>query len=377
MVCNIIIELNATTNRLETLESNLNIRLNETDDRISEATKRLESNFDRLESDFDAIKLESDFDTKLDAVATVEELEMLESLLNTSLGVILEKVELIQQQMANLNNFHLFGITLSNPAASCADILNRNASSPSGYYWIGTKRESSRQYCNMTLSCGGVNGGWMRVAELDMTNSSHQCPSGLRQRTNSGKSTCAPYSNSKTCSSTTIPVNALDYSKVCGRIIGYQYGSTNSFGYISGTSPQSIDTYYVDGVSLTHGNPRNHIWTFAAADDETNTSPEHKCPCTNTNTASTAARPPAFVGNDYFCDTGSSSTFSTKFYPADPLWDGAGCGPLNTCCSFNNPPWFYKQLPQSTTDNIEMRVCRDQEASNEDIALEMIDIFVQ
>ena len=200
------------------------IRLNETDDRLNEASERLnstatikqletlESNLDRLESDFDA-KLESYIDARLntvatikqldtlesnlnetdeildsnleslksnfDAVATIEQLEMLESLLNSSLGIILEKVELIQQQMTN---FHLFGITPSNPAASCADILNRNASSPSGYYWIGTQRESSRvQYCNMTLSCGGVTGGWMRVAELDMTDSSHQCPSGLMQ----------------------------------------------------------------------------------------------------------------------------------------------------------------------------------------------------
>ena len=35
----------------------------------------------------------------------------------------------------------------------------------------------------------------------------------------------------------------------------------------------TIDSNYVDGVSLTHGsNPRQHIWTFAAALDEfTNT----------------------------------------------------------------------------------------------------------
>lgn len=36
--------------------------------------------------------------------------------------------------------------------------------------------------------------------------------------------------------------------------------------------------------------------------------------------------PPAFVGTDYFCDTGSSGRFEQEFYSADPLWDGAGCG---------------------------------------------------
>ena len=115
----------------------------------------------------------------------------------------------------------------------------------------------------------------------------------------------------------------------------------------------------MDGVSLTHGNPRQHIWTFAAAQDEFGTFPSGNCPCINTNQAAQATPPPAFVGNDYFCDTGSEERVQVAFYGDDPLWDGAGCGPLNTCCSFNTPPWFYKQLPQPTTDDIEMRVCRD------------------
>ena len=55
-------------------------------------------------------------------------------------------------------------------------------SSPSGYYSVRDSTGSAvRVYCDMTRSCGGVIGGWMRVAELDMTNSNHQCPSGLVQ----------------------------------------------------------------------------------------------------------------------------------------------------------------------------------------------------
>ncbi len=56
----------------------------------------------------------------------------------------------------------------------------------------------------------------------------------------------------------------------------------------------------------------------------------------------------------------------------DPLWDGAGCGPLNTCCTFNNPPWFYKELPEPTTDDIEMRVCQDHGSIDEEIAIDII-----
>jgi hypothetical protein len=88
-------------------------------------------------------------------------------------------------------------------------------------------------------------------------------------------------------------------------------------------------------------------------------------------------QPPSFVGDHYFCDTGSSDQVDLTFYGDDPLWDGAGCGPQNGCCTFNNPPWFYRQLPQPTTDDIEMRVCRNNVASNEDIAIETVEIYIQ
>ena len=190
-------------------------------------------------------------------------------------------------------------------------------------------------YCDPTRSCGGVTGGWSRVAELDMTNSSQQCPSPLRQRDRFTKRSCGTSTNS--CSSLTFPSNSLSYSKVCGKIIAYQFGSPDSYG-VSGANNRlrsnDINTNYVDGVSLTHGPPRQHIWTFSAAADELN---HVACPCINRNEASTALQPPAFVGNDYFCDTGASSRHREIFYAEDPLWDGAGCGPLNDCCSFNKP----------------------------------------
>ena len=45
-----------------------------------------------------------------------------------------------------------------------------------------------------------------------------------------------------------------------------------------------------------------------------------------------ATPPPAFMENDYFCDTGSNDHWNLN---DDPMGDGAGCGPLNTCCSFS------------------------------------------
>ena len=56
-------------------------------------------------------------------------------------------------------------------------------------------------------------------------------------------------------------VGGSPYSHVCGRIRGYQVGSTNAFLYYG----HGIDSYCVSGVSLTRGaaGRRQHIWTFA------------------------------------------------------------------------------------------------------------------
>ncbi len=67
---------------------------------------------------------------------------------------------------------------------------------------------------------------------------------------------------------------------------------------------------------------------------------------------------PAFMRNNYVQLQGRYQ--SSLFYGGDPLWDEAVYRPLNRCCTFNNPPWFYKELPEPTTDDIEMRVCRDE-----------------
>ena len=76
-------------------------------------------------------------------------------------------------------------------------------------------------------------------------------------------------------------------------------------------------------------------------------------------------------------DTASESQFQSRFHPNNPLWDGQGCGRLNTCCSFNNPPWFMKELSSSTSDDIEMSLCADEARSNEDVPVEVIELYVQ
>ena len=158
---------------------------------------------------------------------------------------------------------------------------------------------------------------------------------------------------------------------MCGRIRGYQFGATSAFYLYT----QGINSYYVNGVSLTHGIPgrRQHIWTFAAGLTEGDSShPTEECPCDTAN----YDRIPAFVGNDYFCESGLYSAWmyvaSEILYPDDVLWDGQNCTSTSTCFQLNNPPWFTKNLPASTTDDIELKLCTNYDPASDDVPIELM-----
>ena len=271
------------------------------------------------------------------------------------------------------------GTRIGNPASSCSDIPQDR---PSGEYWIATDRTSSpvQVYCDMNrTSCScNTTGGWMRVANLDMTDPNQNCPEGLRliTRTEPPLRTCGRMEGPAGCTSTTYSTYGVEYSKVCGRTIAYQSSTPDAFNAYFYNRASSIDDVYVDGVSLTYGqSPRQHIWTFVNSVDET-TFDRRACPCTKPDHSYAGVVPP-FIGQDYFCATGSRQrVIHNIFYPDDPLWDGQGCGGTSICCEFNNPPWFCKQLPQPTTDDIELRICGDEDNSNEDTPIAIVDMYV-
>ncbi len=263
------------------------------------------------------------------------------------------------------------------PARSCKEIYEYDVSTQSGYFWLQSSSvHLIRVYCDMEHMCNGER-GWMRVSSIDMSNTSHSCPRGLKTLLQP-KRLCSMNLEGAGCSSTHLKAHGVEYSKVCGKIIGYQQKSPDAFNFYNNNRGLTIDDNYVDGISLTHGrHPRHHIWTFAAALHEiTSAFPKNLCPCTNIHNPVEVLIPP-FVGNDYFCDTASSSHFEFRFYPYDPLWDGDGCGILNTCCSFNRPPWFMRELPKATTENIELRLCANSGRIDEDITFEKLDIYIQ
>jgi len=203
----------------------------------------------------------------------------------------------------------------------------------------GLLRESVVPALQQTISCGGS--GWRRVAYLNMSDPAQQCPSVWQEITTPHR-VCGRRSASASCEGLNYTTGSEQYDQVCGRIIGYQLGSPDAF---SGGS-SSIDSYYLEGISVTRGSPRQHIWSFAGGLFERTDDSEriHACPCVIGST--NGPHIPSFVGQNYFCESGITSAYiNGRFYSyGDPLWDGQGCGPNSNCCTFNSPPWFNVQL---------------------------------
>ena len=221
-------------------------------------------------------------------------------------------------------------------------------------------------------ACGGT-GGWRRVVYLNMTDPNTNCPSGW-QLTSHSKRTCGKVNNTSrlACDSVFFPVSGGDYTHVCGSIRAYQHGLIDAFEAYHDGRATTVEEAYVSGVSLIHGSPRQHIWTFAGGYSEAKLDRDDVCPFD----ASITITIPPFVGGDYFCEPGVNSGSSSGFHPDDPLWDGEGCSSSSNCCSFNNPPYFTKQLPSPTSDPIEARLCR-WEGHQDDTPVEFVELYVK
>jgi dynein heavy chain len=217
--------------------------------------------------------------------------------------------------------------------------------------------------------CG--DGLWYRVAYLNMTDPSQQCPPAWREYNTSGVRACGrPVSDDITgaCPST-FHSNNRQYSRVCGRVIGFQVGSPDGFNPTC-----TRRTMVMDGIVISHGESQHHIWSYIAGASENSSDFQiSNCPCSPR--AGTRSIPS--VGNNYYCESGNpTERLPYKIYPNDPLWDGQQCE--GTCCSgTKSPPWFSVQLPTNTTDRIEVRICADELIGNEDTPIQLLEIFVQ
>ena len=266
------------------------------------------------------------------------------------------------------NEDKTLGMSEANPASSCNEIYQRNPTSRGsiGPYWIKTNEGLFKVSCNMKLKCGGVEGGWMKIADVDM-NRDDACP-GSWHKITTPKRLCLGYVTG--CTSAHFFAKGVSYEHICGQAKSYQKGTPDAFF----PKKSSLDNVYVEGVSITIGSPRKHVWTYAAGLSDDHNYPDWNCPCATFPGPS----PPAFLGNNYYCESGDVGTADvSSYYLSDPLWDGSGCTAGNGCCSQIGMPWFYRKLIVPVADDFEVRICKDGGFGNEDIAIEKLDIFVK
>ena len=272
------------------------------------------------------------------------------------------------------------GTTPGRAAKSCFDIHNCNPHSPSGFYYVRTKNQygthsPTRVYCDMETRRCGVKGGWMLVTSLDMKNSAHNCPSAFKQEVSGSKRFCVKKVTTG-CSSQTYPIDGVPYAEVCGKAIGYQYGSPDTAQYPLETN-HGIEVAYTDGISITHGStPRKHIWTYMGGVHEKPIGIiANSCPCISKGVPLLHNN---FIGNHFYCESGNPSLkWQSRWYLNDPLWDGKRCPTGNSCCANSGLPYFYRTLPYVTTDNIEVRLCANQPRPDEDVGLEELELYVR
>jgi len=269
------------------------------------------------------------------------------------------------------------GMTYS--GSSCEEIYinNPETGDKSGYYRINDKWT----YCNMEdisstadfiPTCAGMGGGWKKIVSINIS-AGDDCPSGWHKDTNSGISFCRMIGGFRgTCSSAYFSTNGTSYQKVCGRARGYQKGATLAFySYYYHQQGQTIDGHYADGLLITHSNPRQHIWSYVAGTFDNHTY-EFNCPCA----AGGGVSSPPFVGTNYYCESGSINTTNRYFFN-DPLWDGSNCYSSINCCTNPTLPWFYRELCESTTSDIEARICRNYSYSHGSTLIDYLELYIQ
>ena len=274
------------------------------------------------------------------------------------LNTLLKRVESNTQDIKKILDF-LESLNSTQPAtpSSCTNIA-----SGTGYYKLYTPSGLKNVMCHMDTLCG-IDGPWTRVGYLNMSSTSQTCPLGFRVYNESGIRGCNRPLNG-TIPSVFFDTFGMSYSRVCGRVSAYRWRSTDSFD--TNVQKESLDDAYVDGVSITRGYPRQHVWSFASGWKKSS------CPC---HTSAARYRQSSFVGQNYFCEVVSGGS-AKGLYP-ELMWDGVGCSAGTCCHGSSTMPWFKNELSVSSTDVLELRAICDSNTADEDIVIASYAIYIQ
>ena len=222
--------------------------------------------------------------------------------------------------------------------------------------------------------------GGKRIAYIN-TNLTDECPPKMRLEINNstGQKVCGVNENAHGCPVVLRFTVNQNYSNICGRIRGYQFGAVQAFKYSKGkTSPRQS---YADGFQILQiESPTSfrHIWTYAIGigENETLHGSREICPRDRSNQTDRSCVP-SFVGEHFYCETGNTGSIKPyRLLWNDPLWDGAGCisATSHSCEAYG---WFHRQLDPSN-NNLIIRICPNGYNRNvENVFLDMLEIWIK
>ena len=123
---------------------------------------------------------------------------------------------------------------------------------------------------------------WSRIAIFHISKGD-DCPLPWVKMSYNGNNYYIPANITGDCHSVFYSTNGNSYQQVSGR--GSVYAKDTLDGFWASTYIDAgIDSYYVDGISITHGDPCQHIWTYAFGHEQNN-------------------NPQTFVGTNYYCES--------------------------------------------------------------------------
>ena len=208
-----------------------------------------------------------------------------------------------------------------------------------------------------------------------MSSASKKCPNEQFSYINKGElHLCRIKSDKMGCATASYSSHGIKYSTICGYARGYQRGLSYAF-----VKSYPLTSHYLNGVSFqrfdaSSTKKREHVWSYACGSMESSNN-YAACPC---NKGAVVAKPPSFAGNNYYCESGTSTKpGSADFFPKDPLWDGKGFNNLEVPCHKDMMPYFKRTYDSAITDHITVKLCRTYTKSILDVYLEGYGVFVK
>ena len=234
--------------------------------------------------------------------------------------------------------YNTLGENINNPASSCREIADKYPNRTMGSYLVKSHHLAPLVlvHCNLQTAFLSNDKGWTRVAYLNMTDAMQQCPYSFKEVIVNGKRLCGREDNPPGCSSVIFRTHGIAYEQVCGRVIKHRVRTPDAFYRYPFACPNqcTLNDPYLDGVSITHGHEscRQHIWSIASGIPV-------RCNI-----------PPDFIGENYICSSHSVAVQDETF------------------CT---------QLPELTSDDIEVRLCTDQGLNDEDVPIEFVELYIR